>query len=561
LQPTVATHWDVNTDMLLRKGIDLPAGTSGVRVSIAVDNDANVYWNGTLVGSATHGGCPSYNDYEFSVPDSLLVAGSNVLAIQAIDTGVESFVDASVSTQRSCSTIPASSSLADEFGAIVCGYAADELAAGNAAARILGATSTLPHVFQIGTTNVWIDPATGELTTNEEKTIETNTEALGEAVNAATSGLQDMAAEKIASRITGGEIPCAVSAVKDLADANNSDVDAAIQFAKATQTLHDLVAGSLDASASLGVIGYDYAGAKALIDKLSSLSDAMNKDAAGCFQTEASLAAEFAAAAQEETIIEGEVEVAFNQIGLVSPGGALLLGPVGPATGIPVIVDPNEFSLPTSQLPAGLPSGATLEPGTLTLLTLGANTINAGTLTTATVSGFAPFSTGQFVLGSTPVRLATFATDSTGSFSGPVQIPKQTTPGKHELYAVASAPDGAVRTLGAPITVNAGPGQPQRPECIGTLSGTIDGALTVAPGLVCTLTNAIVNGRVTVSAGAVFEADSSTLHGGVTASSPLAFALCGDRVRGAVTIGSSVLPPLIGSADSPGCAPTTIAGK
>jgi hypothetical protein len=74
-----------------------------------------------------------------------------------------------------------------------------------------------------------------------------------------------------------------------------------------------------------------------------------------------------------------------------------------------------------------------------------------------------------------------------------VQIQQQTTTGKHQLYAVGSAPDGTVRALGAPTTVNAVPGQPQRPECIGTLSGTINGALTVAPGLVCTLTNATMN--------------------------------------------------------------------
>jgi hypothetical protein len=66
---------------------------------------------------------------------------------------------------------------------------------------------------------------------------------------------------------------------------------------------------------------------------------------------------------------------------------------------------------------------------------------------------------------------------------------------------------------------------------------------------------------VTVSPGAVFEADSSTLYGGVTAPSPLAFSLYGDQVRGKVIIGSSVFPPLIGSADSPGCAPTTITGE
>ena len=39
---------DVNTDMLLRKDRS-PAGPVASGVSIAVDNDANVYWNGALV--------------------------------------------------------------------------------------------------------------------------------------------------------------------------------------------------------------------------------------------------------------------------------------------------------------------------------------------------------------------------------------------------------------------------------------------------------------------------------------------------------------------------------
>jgi hypothetical protein len=97
LQPTVKTHWDTNTDMLLRKSIALPAGATAITVGIAIDNNAFVYWNGAQVGSAVHGGCPAYNDYVFSVPDNLVLSGNNILAVQAIDLGVESFVDVTVS--------------------------------------------------------------------------------------------------------------------------------------------------------------------------------------------------------------------------------------------------------------------------------------------------------------------------------------------------------------------------------------------------------------------------------------------------------------------------------
>jgi hypothetical protein len=99
LQPTVNTHWDVNTDMLLRKPITLPAGARGITVSVAVDNDISVYWNGTPVGSANHDGCPASDDRVFSVPDNLLVAGTNLLAVRGSDNGFESFLDVSVSAE------------------------------------------------------------------------------------------------------------------------------------------------------------------------------------------------------------------------------------------------------------------------------------------------------------------------------------------------------------------------------------------------------------------------------------------------------------------------------
>jgi Putative Ig domain len=96
LQPTDKTHWEGNTDMLLRKPISLPVGTSGVTVGVAVDNDVEVYWNGMLVGSASHENCPAYNDFAFPVPDRLLVSGSNLLAVRGIDRGDQTFLDVTV---------------------------------------------------------------------------------------------------------------------------------------------------------------------------------------------------------------------------------------------------------------------------------------------------------------------------------------------------------------------------------------------------------------------------------------------------------------------------------
>ena len=96
LQPTVKTHWDGSTDILVRKQVVLPAGASGVTIGIAVDNDARVYWNGIFVGSATHEGCPAYNDFVFPVSNFLLNEGTNLLAVEGIDRGFQSFLDVTV---------------------------------------------------------------------------------------------------------------------------------------------------------------------------------------------------------------------------------------------------------------------------------------------------------------------------------------------------------------------------------------------------------------------------------------------------------------------------------
>jgi hypothetical protein len=82
--------------MLIRKPIVLPAGVSSVTVSVAVDNDVEVYWNGVAFGSATHDFCPAYNDFVFTVPSILVFAGTNVLSVEGIDRGGQSFLDVTV---------------------------------------------------------------------------------------------------------------------------------------------------------------------------------------------------------------------------------------------------------------------------------------------------------------------------------------------------------------------------------------------------------------------------------------------------------------------------------
>lgn len=467
-------------------------------------------------------------------------------------------------TSAGCPTVAPSPSLADQFGAAVCGFVADEQTIGSAAQNILAAVGTMPPAFQLSPTNVWQVPAVGALQAKDEKTIETNTDALAEAIKAGTSVLQDQVTDKVAERIMGGEIPCVANAWKDLIDASNNDIDAADQFEKATQTLHDLADGSLNATAIFAVTAYEDLAVTSITEKLKSLADALSKYANSCLQApdgaSQTVAADLGAAGQELPAIQAEIQQGSSDIGLLAQGGSFILSPTTTGGPLPIIVDPNLFPLPTTQLPPALPLGATLNAQPLPPLTLSSSTIGAGSGITLSGSGLAPLSSGQAVFGSDPTRLATFTTDASGSFSVQVQIPAQAPGGLHELYAVGSAPDGSTTALGSSLTVTAGHGPAPAVSCPGTLSGTINGGLTVAPGMVCTLRDATVNGLVRVSPGAIFEADASTLHGGVQADSPLAFELCGDQVDGSVTVQSPTLPPLIGGADSPNCAATTVTG-
>ena len=89
----VATAWAVNTDLLLRRSMSIPAGTQGVEVWVVVDNDAiGVYWNGSLIGGPlVHEGCANADQpMRFGV-NAASVTGADVLAIRLRDRGSESY--------------------------------------------------------------------------------------------------------------------------------------------------------------------------------------------------------------------------------------------------------------------------------------------------------------------------------------------------------------------------------------------------------------------------------------------------------------------------------------
>ena len=91
-----ATDWPADTDLLVRREVTVPADVFHLTVSVAIDNDEVVYWNGTQIGSDSHDGCASNDSFTYAVPPGLVNSGANLLAIRAIDRGAGTYFDATV---------------------------------------------------------------------------------------------------------------------------------------------------------------------------------------------------------------------------------------------------------------------------------------------------------------------------------------------------------------------------------------------------------------------------------------------------------------------------------
>lgn len=101
LGPQVRTNWTVDTDLLLRRTIAVSEPLEPLAVTVTVDNDVEVYWNGVLLAAPPFKeGCAAYDDYQFQVPVESQIAGDNVLAVRAIDRGYASFIDVAVYPSR-----------------------------------------------------------------------------------------------------------------------------------------------------------------------------------------------------------------------------------------------------------------------------------------------------------------------------------------------------------------------------------------------------------------------------------------------------------------------------
>jgi hypothetical protein len=105
LAPT--TKWSRETDLLVRRSVSLPAGTTDVMVHVAIDNDFDLFWNGTNVASIVSEGCAVLDSFVVAIPDALLSAGPNVLAARARDRGLTSYFDLRVTANLppSCAAV------------------------------------------------------------------------------------------------------------------------------------------------------------------------------------------------------------------------------------------------------------------------------------------------------------------------------------------------------------------------------------------------------------------------------------------------------------------------
>lgn len=91
----VHTNWDVNTDMLIRRHFTMPAGAASLHLDGTIDNDADVYLNGSLLLHVDSGFCAT-GAISVDIPASEL-AVDNVLAIRGIDEGVADYLDVQLS--------------------------------------------------------------------------------------------------------------------------------------------------------------------------------------------------------------------------------------------------------------------------------------------------------------------------------------------------------------------------------------------------------------------------------------------------------------------------------
>lgn len=96
IQSTVASPWPLQTRLVVKTGFVATATTNNVRIRLAVDNDARISVNGTVIGTVNYAGCPALDNHQFTIPAPLLLVGRNVVQVISVDRGTESFFDMTI---------------------------------------------------------------------------------------------------------------------------------------------------------------------------------------------------------------------------------------------------------------------------------------------------------------------------------------------------------------------------------------------------------------------------------------------------------------------------------
>lgn len=104
---SIVTAWPINTDILVRRTVNLCDSATGVSVAAIIDNDVQIFWNGVDITGVpsprVHEGCAEDDvNFDFEVPEALLIAGDNVLAVRGADRGIISILDLEVRGEFAC---------------------------------------------------------------------------------------------------------------------------------------------------------------------------------------------------------------------------------------------------------------------------------------------------------------------------------------------------------------------------------------------------------------------------------------------------------------------------
>ncbi len=94
----IQTEWPINTELLIRRRVFIPAGARNVRVMVSIDNDIlGIFFNGHSIADFTsHENCPIVDEFRFDVSPELVQPGDNLVVFHLKDRGEESFFDARI---------------------------------------------------------------------------------------------------------------------------------------------------------------------------------------------------------------------------------------------------------------------------------------------------------------------------------------------------------------------------------------------------------------------------------------------------------------------------------